>query len=329
MIVGGTSGIGEFTLKAFVQNTISPRVYIVGRSAPAAERIIEECKSLNADGKVEFIPANVTELAEVDRVCQEIENREKKINLLVQSQGNLTFAGRNETPEGLDRKMTLNFYSRMRFIHNLRPLLRNATTSKPHFASSLSILGAGYEMAINLDDLELKNAYSTRRCADTTTLMNSFMTNEFASREPTISFSHSNPSIVKTGLARELPLWARGLYWVIVPFVSPFMLDVEECGQRQLFIATSGIYPPAKLADDSPLASRAPIPKGLSPVKGGDRKVGSGGYLASWNCEPTGRPLLDDYRAQGVSKTIWEHTMGVFDKAATINQERNAVGSTR
>ena len=29
--VGGTSGIGEYALKAFVEHTVSPRVYLVGR----------------------------------------------------------------------------------------------------------------------------------------------------------------------------------------------------------------------------------------------------------------------------------------------------------
>lgn len=80
-----------------MSNTISPRVYIVGRSLPAAERIIAECKTLNESGKVEFLKADVSELAEVDRVCGEIKRREGKegrINLLVQSQGNLTLAGR-------------------------------------------------------------------------------------------------------------------------------------------------------------------------------------------------------------------------------------------
>jgi hypothetical protein len=37
----------------------------------------------------------VTELAEVDRICKEITNREKRVNLLVQSQGNLTLRGRD------------------------------------------------------------------------------------------------------------------------------------------------------------------------------------------------------------------------------------------
>lgn len=94
-IVGATSGIGEYTAKAFVQNAVSPRVYLVGRNESAANRIIEDCKALNKDGKVEFIKADVSELKEVDRVCKEIQQREKHINLLYQSQGNLNFRGRD------------------------------------------------------------------------------------------------------------------------------------------------------------------------------------------------------------------------------------------
>lgn len=93
--VGGTSGIGEYTLKAFVQHTVSPRVYLVGRNAEAADRIIKECEALNKDGKVEFLKADVTELKEVDRVCKEIDKKEKGINLLVQTQGNLNLRGRD------------------------------------------------------------------------------------------------------------------------------------------------------------------------------------------------------------------------------------------
>ncbi len=85
--------MGEFTLKAFVANSLSPRVYMVGRSASAAEKIIEECKEINKDGIVHFLKADVSELGEVDRVCKEIITKEKKINLVVQTQGNLNLRG--------------------------------------------------------------------------------------------------------------------------------------------------------------------------------------------------------------------------------------------
>jgi NAD(P)-dependent dehydrogenase (short-subunit alcohol dehydrogenase family) len=108
--VGGTSGIGEYTAKAFVQNSAAPHVYIVGRNAAGAERIIHECAALNADAHVEFLQADVTELREVDRVCEEIGKRENYVNLLVQSQGNLTLRGRDG--ESLQREPFIPLPSR-------------------------------------------------------------------------------------------------------------------------------------------------------------------------------------------------------------------------
>lgn len=326
-----------------MQNTISPRVYIVGRSAPAAERIIEECKAINKDGKVEFLQANVTELAEVDRVCKEIEKKETKINLIVQTQGNLTLAGRLgrgrsypppivftdislESPEGIDRKFTLNFYSRMRFIQNLRPLLKTATTTAPHFSRTLSVLSAGHgEGKLDFNDIELKNNYSGARCATHTITMNSIMVEEFAARDQGTTFAHSYPSVVNTGIGRELPIWARASLTLFKPLLLPFMVSVEETGARQLFIATSGLYPPAKSAGD--LASGVPAPKGLEISNGADGQVGSGGYLVNWNDDIASSKILKEYREKGVGKTVWEHTMGIFERVEKVNKARSEAGS--
>lgn len=78
-----------------MKNAVAPHVYIVGRNATAAERITQECKTLNPDGVVEFLKADVSELRDVDRVCAEIMKRETKINLLVQTPGNFNLRGRD------------------------------------------------------------------------------------------------------------------------------------------------------------------------------------------------------------------------------------------
>ncbi|KFZ19096.1 hypothetical protein V502_03822 [Pseudogymnoascus sp. VKM F-4520 (FW-2644)] len=324
LFVGATSGIGEYTAKAFVKNALSPRVYIVGRSESAAERIINECKDLNKDGKVEFLKADVSELGEVDRVCAEITKKESHINLIVQSQGNMNLRGRDESHEGIDRKFTLNYYSRMRFISNLLPLLQTAATQPPHFSRTLSILSAGSEGKLDFEDLELKNTFSRPKCATHTTTMNSLMTEEFSKRQPVTTFSHSYPSIVNSGLARELPGWARAAAKGLTSLMSVLTVSLEETGARQLFIATSGVYPPAKPLKDDTLASGVPAPKGLhSPMLGANTVAGSGAYLVNWNGDATGKQkLLKEYREKNVGATVWEHTMGIFERVAKINQAR-------
>lgn len=89
VFVGGTSGIGEYTLKRFAQHTKSPKVYLVGRSQEAADRIIQECSKLNPDGQYIFIQSDVSLLNNVLSVCEHILSKEESINLLFQTQGGL------------------------------------------------------------------------------------------------------------------------------------------------------------------------------------------------------------------------------------------------
>ena len=237
----------------------------------------------------------------------------------------LTLSLHLESSEGLARKLTLNYYSRTRFISNLLPLLQTATTTAPHFSRTLSILGAGHEDKINFDDLELNNIFTAGRCAAHSIVMNDFMAEEFSQRQPATTFIHSSPGIVNTNIIRELPIWARIITRAATPLLSLFMVSAEETGARQLFIATSGLYPPAKPFENSPLASGVAPPKGLTPMPGGNGVVGSGAYLINWNNEVTGKQtLLAEYRENGAGKTIWEHTMGIFQRVEKVNRERAA-----
>lgn len=87
VFVGATSGIGEATLKQFAKHSRQPRVYFVGRSQDAADRIAAECKALNSDSEYIFIKADVSLIRVVDEVCEEIKAKEKAINILFLSAG--------------------------------------------------------------------------------------------------------------------------------------------------------------------------------------------------------------------------------------------------
>jgi len=55
--------------------------------------------------------------------------------------------------------MACNYYSRARFIDNLMPQLNEASSSE--FGSRIiSVLSAGQEGQLNMDDLDLKKTYS-------------------------------------------------------------------------------------------------------------------------------------------------------------------------
>jgi NAD(P)-dependent dehydrogenase (short-subunit alcohol dehydrogenase family) len=87
VFVGGTSGIGEITLKKFAKHSHQSRAYFVGRSQDAADRIVAECKALNPQGEYIFIKADVSLIRVVDKVCEEIMAKEKALNILFLSAG--------------------------------------------------------------------------------------------------------------------------------------------------------------------------------------------------------------------------------------------------
>jgi NADP-dependent 3-hydroxy acid dehydrogenase YdfG len=90
VFVGATSGIGEFSLKAFATHTQNPRTYFIGRSQEAGDRIQAECRALNPQGEFMFIKADTSLIRNVDPVCEQIKAKEKYINILFMSTG--TFA---------------------------------------------------------------------------------------------------------------------------------------------------------------------------------------------------------------------------------------------
>lgn len=87
VFVGATSGIGEISVKTFAKYANEPRVYIVGRSEDAADRILAECTALNPKGTFAFIKADVSLIRLVDELCKELRAREQAINLLFLSAG--------------------------------------------------------------------------------------------------------------------------------------------------------------------------------------------------------------------------------------------------
>jgi len=48
-----------------------------------------------------------------------ILSRHSKLNYLVVSTGVLTMSGRDQTTEGIEKKLALNYYSPWKFIHDL------------------------------------------------------------------------------------------------------------------------------------------------------------------------------------------------------------------
>lgn len=89
VFAGATAGIGEIALRNFVQHTTKPRVYVIGRSKEACDRLETELKKVNVGGEYVFMRSDLSLLRNVDEICKEIKTKETAINVLFMSQGTL------------------------------------------------------------------------------------------------------------------------------------------------------------------------------------------------------------------------------------------------
>lgn len=179
VFVGGTSGIGQGMAETFAQwRKGRAHIVIVGRNEAAAKEIISQFPEVPANEKGqwshEFVKCDATLMKEVKRASDEILSRHSKINYLVMSPGFFTTSGRDETEEGIDKKLAVHYYARWKFTDLLLPALRKAKDAGED-ARVLTVLSAGHGGKIDVSDLGLKKGYGLKAAADTATTYNDYL----------------------------------------------------------------------------------------------------------------------------------------------------------
>jgi NAD(P)-dependent dehydrogenase (short-subunit alcohol dehydrogenase family) len=129
--VGGTSGVGEAMAKAFARYTKgNARIIIVGRNKAAAEAIFASFPKPTAvsdSGPLHgFVHCDATLMKNVHATAKDLLAKLHTINFLILSPGYLATGGRDETEEGIDKRLALSYYARWKFIQDLMPLLQKA-----------------------------------------------------------------------------------------------------------------------------------------------------------------------------------------------------------
>ncbi|KAK4163339.1 3-keto-steroid reductase [Cladorrhinum sp. PSN259] len=333
IFVGGTSGIGEATMKELAKHAVQPRIYFIGRSEEAAARITIELKSLNPGGRYHFIQADVSLLANVDNVCRDIQSRESLINLLFLTTGT-TVTG-IDTSESLYYPTAVTYYSRIRFISNLLPLLQRATSLRrvvTVFNNRSSDPKTSASTLIQPQNIPSgpKPLLTQQSSAIMTLALESL-----ALEAPDVTFIHSFPSpftpatsattTTPTKSIKKSSMKSSPLDLQPQPPVNP--IPIIEAGERQLFVATSARYP-AKKGGDVRLTAGVGIEsedeaEWISVARGTDGLEGSGVYLVgpkgceggyesgNWGTAPM---VLKELREKDMVRRLWLHTVAEFTR---------------
>lgn len=125
-ISGGSRGIGLMIAQAYVR--AGARVYISSRKAQVCDAA---AAALSSEGSCISLPADMSKLSEVERVCELIEARERALHIVVNNAGATWGGSVDEFPEkGWDKVMDLNVKSPFFLIQKLLPLLGQAATAE-------------------------------------------------------------------------------------------------------------------------------------------------------------------------------------------------------
>lgn len=330
IFVGATSGIGRASLIHYAKHAPQPRIYFIGRSQQAADEISKQLQETNPEGSYTFIKADAGLLKNVDEVCEQIKDKEESISLLFQSQGTLDMSTRKriavklttelhrylrsntmiETTEKLPLITALGYYSRMRFVANLLPLLQKS----PSPSTVISVLSGTKEGPIDPKDIAGKNVKPWNARGHISSL--STLTFEhFADIAPEVTFIYSYPGFVDTPIGNSMKGLAgaimRGMFTVYravgpkLPYVS-----FEETGERYTFLATGSRFP-------SKQKSKSVSQHENEVAVGSDGKLGSGVYTLDEACESGDakvQKILQGLREAELGPKIWEHLQAEFKR---------------
>jgi hypothetical protein len=291
VFMGATSGIGQSALQHFAQHASSPRIYSVARPSAVAshDNFLSSLRQSNPTGTYNLIEADVSLISEIDRIVAGVKENETKVDILFMSAGFMAFEGRKDTREGLDPSMTTRYYSRLRLVQQLLPLLNNAPSPRV-----VSVLGGGLEGPLNEKDLDLRDPknWSFWNSSIQSGTMGTLALERFAQANPRLSIVHWFPGTVAT------PGLARANKFGMLP---PNPTSADEAGQRALFLATNDRY--------AVHGGLVPVPIGLSVAK----KSGGGIFLVDPQGESAdSEHLLAGLRKRGVDETVWRFTEKVF-----------------
>lgn len=174
LFVGGTSGIGQALSSTIARYTGgNARIILCGRNRPAAEQTIHSYPQ-HPGNTHSFVESDLFQMKNVEKTTSSLLSTLPKLNILVLSTGFMDFRGRDETAEGIDKRLALNYYARWKFIYDLLPLLKRAKDAGEE-ARVMSILGPGSGWKADLDDLGLKRRYNPLKALTSAATYNDLM----------------------------------------------------------------------------------------------------------------------------------------------------------
>jgi len=252
VVTGASSGIGREMARGLAERGAS--VLVVSRVDGAGAPVVDELRATTGNDAIEFVPADLSSMAQVRDVAERVRGRADRIDLLLNNAG-AYFARRESTIDGFELTFALNHLAPFLLTHLLvEPLLRSGNGRVVTTASE-----AARAARLHLDDPMLQSGYSGWVAYGQSKLANLAFTTALARRLQgmPVTANAFHPGFVDTGFGHGPTLMNR----MLVVAARLFARTPEKGAETGLYLAVSpdvadvsGAY----YADRKPITAKAP-----------------------------------------------------------------------
>ncbi len=206
LVTGSTDGIGRITAKKLSQ--MRATVLIHGRSREKCEATVREIREQTGNGKLKSYVRDLSSLAEVRRLAEEIQSDHESLHLLINNAGVGPRPGeRILSRDGHELNFAVNYLAPFLLTQLLIPVLKNGAPSRIVNVSSAA------QQRIEFDDVMLERGYDPYRAYAQSKLALTMFTFDLAERlkkdRITVNCLHPG-SLLDTKMVRESGYAPRG-----------------------------------------------------------------------------------------------------------------------
>lgn len=201
----------------------------------------------------------------------------------------------------------------------LMPLL----TASPLPGHVVSVYSGGMEDGTKAGEMPIgcppPDTYGIGAVRKHTSFMKNFIFEELAQKHAgRLSLSHIFPGLVDgpTFYSSDIPSWFKLVWRVSKPLLSlVYITSADDCGQVMLYLATSRYPAKGTVANHSKSTVG-----GVEIAKSTKGELGGGSYaLGQRGDVQTKGVSYEKVRREGMSKEVWDHTMGTLERIEKAN----------
>jgi NAD(P)-dependent dehydrogenase (short-subunit alcohol dehydrogenase family) len=230
LVTGATNGIGLETAKGLAAQ--GARLFVHGRSTERGQAALDEIKKAAPAAQIEFLKADLSSLASVRGLAEEVLRRAPKLDVLVNNAGGI-FTTRTVTADGFETTFGVNHLAPFYLTNLLLDRIKASAPARIVTVSSVAHLGH----RLDFDDLNMEKRWPPGGPYGQSKLANILFTRALAKRlvGTGVTANSLHPGAVRSGFGQD----ATGITKFALALMRGFFITPEAGARTSIYLASA------------------------------------------------------------------------------------------